>query len=72
MIAESVRGMNVNKLTRKGSDSQVQSVSFFDRELMKLRPKICVFPVTSKKKDRVGRSLLIYFIFFLIFISYFP
>ena len=27
MITESVGGMNVNKLTRKGSDNQVQSVS---------------------------------------------
>ena len=33
--------------------------------MMILRPKekICVFPVTSKKKNRVGRSLLIFFIF---------
>ena len=30
---ESVGGMNVNKLTRKGSDNQVQSVSFSCREV---------------------------------------
>ena len=33
MITESVGGMNVNKLTRKGSDYQVQSVSFSCREV---------------------------------------
>ena len=33
MITESVGGMNVNKLTRKGSDNQVQSVSFSCREV---------------------------------------
>ena len=36
-----------------------------------LRPKekICVFPVTSQKKNRVGRSL---FFFFFFFFFYFP
>ena len=33
MITESVGGVNVNKLTRKGSDNQVQSVSFSCREV---------------------------------------
>ena len=33
MITESVGGMNVNKLTRKGSDNQVQIVSFSCREV---------------------------------------
>ena len=33
MIIESVGGMNVNKLTWKGSDNQIQSVSFCGREV---------------------------------------
>ena len=32
MITESVGGMNVNKLTWKGSDNQIRSVSFSGRE----------------------------------------
>ena len=47
------------------------TTSFKGKHLQQIRPKekICVFPVTSKKKIRVGRSLLIFFFFkFLFFI----
>ena len=33
MMTESVGGMNVNKLTRKGGGNQVQSFSFSGREV---------------------------------------
>ena len=42
MITESVGGMNVNKLTRKGSDNQVQSVSFSCREVHLLLQSIII------------------------------
>ena len=34
----------------------------FARHMIRPKKKKCVFPVTSKKKIRVGRSLLIFFI----------
>ena len=58
------------KVTR---NKTVLSVFINVNPVVLLRPKekICVFPVTSPKKIRVGRSLFFFF-FFLIFYLYFP
>ena len=42
MITESVGGVNVNKLTRKGSDNLVQSVSFSGKEVHELLQSIII------------------------------
>ena len=58
MITESVGGMNVNKLTWKGSDNQVQSVFFSCREvdIVSGTLKIVIFP---QLKNLGGRYAVI-------------
>ena len=56
--------LNLWSVVKSGNISNSSKLS----SMSLLGQEICVFPVTSKKKNRVGRSLLFYF--FLIIFSF--